>query len=227
MENRVLLMGYYGGDESHCLSAWQSTGHETGIDLELLDVGRREAVLFEETCRLKRKTPAELLLMLARDGHHTPFEKSALSFQVTADIASHIHLLKHRIGVSINCESARYKELHENKWYIPEDWQDDEQARLNEHCAACFDAYHQCISRLVHQGYTRKRAKESARYYLPYASQLNFGVQFNFRSFIHFLGLRLTHNAQYEINRIADSMLEQVAQLPGKPFELSLAAFGY
>src|SRR5690606_15059899 len=56
------------------------------------------------------------------EGHHTPFEKSTLHFLVTVDQATHIHLLKHRIGVSINGESARYKELKEDKIYLPEDW---------------------------------------------------------------------------------------------------------
>ena len=63
-----------------------------------------------------------LLNMLASEGHHTPFEKSQLHFLVTVDQATHIHLLKHRIAVSINGESARYKELKEDKTYLPEDW---------------------------------------------------------------------------------------------------------
>lgn len=41
---------------------------------------------------------------------------------MNTDIASHIHLIKHRIGVSVNTESARYKELHEDKYYLPQDW---------------------------------------------------------------------------------------------------------
>lgn len=225
--NSVILVGYYGGDETHALAAWQSTGHEVGIDLEMLDVSRRTDVLFTETAAIKQKSPQKLLEMLANAGHHTPFEHSLLSFQVTADIASHIHCIKHRIGVSINTESARYKELKEDKYYVPTDWNDDEQTRLAEHCDACFDAYHECLARLQRQGYTRKRAKESARYYLPYASQLNFGVQFNFRSFVHFLDLRLTEHAQYEISEIAASMLHQVRELPGNPFKYSLEAFGY
>ena len=61
----------------------------------------------------------KLLEMLAKNGHHTPFEKSTLHFLVHCDTATHIHLLKHRIGVSINGESARYKELMEGSDYIP------------------------------------------------------------------------------------------------------------
>ena len=59
--------------------------------------------------------------MLWINGHETPFEKGTVHFLVDTDIASHIHLLKHRIS-SLNAESARYKELKEDKYYLPEDW---------------------------------------------------------------------------------------------------------
>src|SRR6185295_18337446 len=100
--NKVILLGHYGGDETHALSAWTSTRRELTEERK----GRMDKMLF----------------MLAKEGHHTPFEKSYLHFQVEADTASHIHLLKHRIGVSVNGESARYKELKDDKYYIPEDW---------------------------------------------------------------------------------------------------------
>jgi thymidylate synthase ThyX len=87
MDNEVKLIGHYGGDVTHAQSAWTSTDRELNED------------------KIER-IPA-LLHMLARNGHHTPFEKSTLHFLVTCDQASHIHLLKHRIGVSINAESAR------------------------------------------------------------------------------------------------------------------------
>ena len=72
----------------------------------------------------------------------------------------------------------------------------------------------------------RKRAKESARYFLPYAKQLDFDCMFNFRSFVHFQGLRNSPDAQVEIEEIAQSMLEQVKAIPSNPFQYSLEAFG-
>lgn len=101
-QNTVQLLGFYGSDEVHAQSAWTSTSRK----------------LTEE----KISRVGKLLTQLAQDGHHTPFEKSSLHFLVTVDQATHIHLLKHRVGVSINGESARYKELKEDKTYIPEDW---------------------------------------------------------------------------------------------------------
>src|SRR5271165_5696794 len=135
-ENKVELIGTYGGDEMHALSAWTSTSRELTDD--------------------KRGRMGKLLKMLGEEGHGTPFEKSFLSFLVTTDLASHIHILKSRIGVSVNSESARYKELKDDKFYIPNDWSNDEQTLLIQHCKDSLKKYHDCLARLVASGIPRK-----------------------------------------------------------------------
>src|SRR6266699_2276251 len=111
--NKVELIGTYGSDETHALSAWTSTSRE----------------LTEE----KRGRINKLLNMLAEQGHHTVFEKSSQHFLITTEVNSHYQILKHRIGVSINGESARYKELKDDKFYVPYDWSQDEQFLLVKH----------------------------------------------------------------------------------------------
>ena len=241
MRNKVQLLGYYGGDESHCLSAWQSTNVELGLELPE-EVSERIHALFEETVKSKKKSSKELLSMLAQHGHHTPFEKSALHFQITGDIASHIHCLKHRIGISVNSESARYKELSD-KWYLPEDWDEVEPTVTDEMFCVGIDnrftftwadvldkyailghkLYHEAVKQLT-PVLGRKRAKESARYFLPYNKQLDFDMMFNFRSFVHFVKLRGSSQAQEEIQDIANQMVDLVESIPGNPFQLSLEA---
>ena len=203
--NKVELVGIYGSDETHALSAWTSTSRDLTDD--------------------KRGRMGKLLTMLATNGHHTPFEKSSQHFLVTTDIASHIHILKHRIGVSFNGESARYKELKEDKFFIPDDWSEDEQVKLIRHCEECFERYHACLKRLTDGGMSKKRAKESARFYLPYANQLTADVMFNFRSFMHFMGLRNSEHAQKEIRDIAQQMIVAIDKTG--QFEMSLSAFGW
>ena len=202
--NKVELIGVYGSDESHALSAWTSTSRELTED--------------------KKNRIPKLLKMLAENGHETPFEKSSISFLVTTDIASHVHLLKHRIGVSINAESARYKELKEDKYYVPSDWPQVEQELYVEHLESSLQKYHAALDRLVQGGMSRKRAKESARLYLPYGNQITADVMFNFRSFVHFLRLRYSEHAQVEIHDIAKSMLDSVVSTGD--FEHTLEAFG-
>ena len=205
MDNIVELIGHYGGDESHALSAWTSTNRDLDED--------------------KRSRMGKMLTMLAENGHHTPFEKSCLHFLVTSDIASHIHIIKHRIGVSVNAESARYKELKEDKSYVPYDWPSDMQARFRNDVEELYKKYHSYLSELESRGVSRKRAKESARFILPYSNQLTADVSFNFRSFMHFQGLRNKANAQDEIHIIAQQMLDLI-KATGQ-FDLSLKAFGY
>lgn len=198
------MIGIYGSDEVHALSAWTSTSRDL-------------------TDEKKERIP-QLLKMLATEGHHTPFEKSALHFLVTADTASHIHLIKHRIAVPVNTESARYKELKEDKYYIPEDWSWEEKKNFLYFCDFAYKNYHGTLERLT-PILGRKRAKESARFYLPYANQLTMDVMFNFRSFMHFQGLRNKDAAQLEIKQIAQQMLELVKDT--KAFTYSLEGFGY
>ena len=211
--NSVKLVGHYGSDETHACSAWVSTGSQFLDEIE------------PKTGEPRRNRIPAMLSSLASAGHHTPFEKSSLHFVVTAEIASHIHLLKHRIGVSINGESARYKELPEDRFYIPNDWPAFEQEYLRSHCLRCFQNYHAAIERFVGGGMDRKRAKESARFYLPYATQIQFDVMFNWRSFYHFLSLRNSPKAQLEIREIAAEMLRLVSEIEGSPFKWTIAAF--
>lgn len=203
--NKVELIGIYGSDETHALSAWTSTSR----------------YLTDE----KRNRIPNLLKMLGENGHGTPFEKSTQHFLITTEIATHIQVIKHRIAVSFNAESARYKELKDDKFYIPDDWKEDEQAKLIQHCESSIKQYHECLARLVASGMSKKRAKESARFYLPYANQITADVQFNFRSFIHFVGLRYSEHAQKEIRDIAKQMLIMIYET-GK-FNASLEAFGW
>jgi thymidylate synthase (FAD) len=216
-DNKVQLIGYYGDDKVHACSAWTSTSRDLNED--------------------KINRIPKLLKMLADAGHHTPFEKSSLHFLVDTDIASHIHIIKHRVGVSVNGESARYKEIKEDKYLIPNDWgdiesnfeqegvQNDKWTKiLEDYTQLGNNLYHQCVKDLE-PTLGRKRAKESARYFKTYNSQIQADVMFNWRSFYHFLSLRNKPDAQKEIREIAAEMLRLVKNIEGNPFEHTISAF--
>ena len=204
MDNSVELIGWYGGDTVNACSAWTSTSRELTEDK-------------------KNRIPA-LLKMLAENGHEPPFEKSSLHFLVNTEIASHIHLLKHRIS-SLNAESARYKELKEDKYFVPKDWPTEWKEKLEEYTNIGNELYHECLAGLESCGIDRKRAKESARFFKTYNSQIQADVQFNFRSFVNFQRLRNSEHAQVEIRDIASEMLNAVKNIEGNPFEYTLKAF--
>lgn len=197
--NKIELIGIYGSDEIIACSAWTSTSRNLTND--------------------KRNRIPKMLEDLWKNGHETPFEKGIVHFLVDSEIASHIHMLKHRIS-SINGESARYKELKEDKYYLPEDWigiYPKEPNTLNEYFKGDWfhilekytelgnKLYHQCLSELT-PVLGRKRAKESARFFKTYNSQIEVDIMFNMRSFANFLNLRKSEEAQKEIRDIATEM---------------------
>ena len=225
MNNRVELIGYYGDDSIIACSAWTSTSRDL-------------------TDEKKERIP-KLIKNLWVNGHETPFEKGVVHFLVDTEIASHIHIIKHRIA-SVNAESARYKELKEDKYYLPEDWKnvmrggkcvkvfgEDIQlgeetwmSVLEEYTKYGNILYHECMKDLE-PILGRKRAKESARFFKTYNSQIQADVSFNMRSFANFLKLRRDSRAQLEIYQIADQMLKLVKNIEGNPFEHTLKAWGY
>jgi thymidylate synthase (FAD) len=204
MINKVELIGHYGSDEIIACSAWTSTSRELND---------------EKKSRIPR-----LINMLWSNDHATPFEKGSVHFLVDTDIATHIHLLKHRIA-SINAESARYKELQEDKFFVPYDWPSVWQQKLTEYTETGNKLYHQCLEELT-PVLGRKRAKESARFFKTYNSQIQADVLFNMRSFANFLKLRNSEHAQKEIREVAQQMLELVKEIEGEPFKYTLQAWG-
>jgi len=198
--NSVELLGHYGSDEIIACSAWTSTSRE----------------ITEE----KAQRIPDLINMLWSNGHETPFEKASVHFLINCDIASHIHLLKHRMS-SINAESARYKELKEDKTYLPFDWPSTWQEKLREYVDSGNVYYKHCLNELT-PILGRKRAKESARFFKTYNSQIQSDVMFNMRSFANFLKLRKNEHAQVEIREIAEEMLKCVKLIHGNPFKNTL-----
>jgi len=201
MKNSVELLGYYGSDEVIACSAWTSTSRE-------LDEKKRERI-------------PKLINMLWSHGHETPFEKGSVHFLVDCDIASHIHLLKHRLS-SLNAESARYKELKEDKMFVPDDWSEEWQKRLIKYTEDGNILYHECLESLEPR-LGRKRAKESARFFKTYNSKIQSDIMFNMRSFANFQKLRNSEHAQKEIREIAQMMLDLIKNIDGDPFKHTLA----
>ena len=202
-QNQVQLLSFSGGDESHAQAAWVSTS--------------------TDLTQHRHRVP-ELLSFLATNGHGSPFEHSSFTFHIRSDLATHIQFLKHRAGVSINTESARYKELTDDSFYLPGDWPDEAKHRATRQIEECICEYHKLVDELT-PDIGRKRAKETARLLIPYAHQLSYVATFNFRSFMHFQKLRNSTHAQDEIAAIADTMLSQLCDTG--EFCDSIKAHGY
>ena len=221
MKKKVELIGFYGSDETIALAAWTSTSRE-------LNPNKIERI-------------PKMIETLYKDGHKTPFERGIVHFIVEADIASHIHLIKHR-HIGTNGESARYKELKEDKYYLPEDWKNITNKKcieemfgyneipndsyswleiLEEHTKKSNKLYHQCLEDLT-PILGRKRAKESARYFKTYNSTITTDVIMNMSCFDNFYQLRHSDKAQIEIKTIANEMMVCLENIENNPFKTTL-----
>lgn len=245
MDNSITLVDYMGSDEMHGLAAWASTFAE--FNIEMPDTNRVDVLVNHILNNgKKKKSIEELLAFLAENKHNSPFRFSSFVFTATTDIATHIQKLKHTVLLEAeNGESARYKELKEDKFYLPWDWSGIEfdDSKFSPEVAKIFNGfetwkqilersseinnelYHNCLDQLV-PVLGRKRAKESARYFKMYNSQMNTLNKLSFDGIVQFYYKRHDANvAQTEIAEFANGMVNQIKAIPGNPFKYSLKAF--
>lgn len=232
-ENSVVLISYVGDDNLHAVNAWASTFLELGVDLPE-DINERVKVLAEaiQAKGARKRSVPELLNYLAKHGHASPFRASSLIFAMTVEIATHIQLLTHAVIIKhTNTESARYKEL-QDKYYLPADWLNYGISgkafyeALEEHTQRGNELYHGAILALTEAGMPRDRAKETARYFKGYNTQLNAVRSLSFDGLMQLWKKRGDHSpSQREIAGVVEAMVQAVRDIPGNPFKHSLKAF--
>lgn len=221
MINKVELIDWYGGDKAIARAAWTSTS----TDVELKTDEQIRDLLVNKLWNNGSGKP-----------HKSPFERGIVEFNITCDTASHIHIIKHRLA-NVNGQSARYREIKEDNYLLPEDWgnikisqtdlgspSDTWIERLKEYSEEGNRLYHECTKDLT-PVLGRKRAKESARFFKTYNSQLTLSVMMNMSCFYNFYTLRSDSAAQLEIQEIAIKMLKVIEDIEGNPFKYTLEAF--
>ena len=162
----------------------------------------------------------KLIRYLWKNGHTSPFESVALTFDVKAPIFVMRQWMRHRT-VSYNEISARYTELPE-EFYLPELGQittqhpDNKQMRTEEQnpksvniqniiasqCKNAFFSYHLAL--------TMGCPRELARTMLPLGTYSQMFATTNLLNLFRFLTLRMDSHAQYEIRVYAEAILELI-----------------
>lgn len=90
-----------------------------------------------------------------------------------------------------------------------------------------FNCYHFCLRDLIAVGMPKARAKETARYFKLYNSQINSTKMFSFDGLMQvYFKRQASKGAQREISDMVAAMVEEVKNIPGNPFKASLEAFG-
>lgn len=161
----------------------------------------------------------KLLFYLMRHRHTTPFEMVEFKFRVHAPLVTWWQWARHRT-FSFNAQSGRYTPFTEGDFYIPDVWrlqaEDNKQAsegelagpdgealtrELVKHYARGYQLYEQALAQGV--------AREMARLFLPgFAVYYTWIVKTDAHNLMHFLSLRMTQEAQYEIRVYAQAIFE-------------------
>ncbi len=175
-----------------------------------LDAGETPEALIERAGRVcyrstGRSGSAAFLRARLREGHESIIEHASATFEINGISRACSHqLVRHRLA-SYSQESQRYVDLSTPAWVTPDAIAADPEARsiYEAALAEMQEAYRALRARGIR--------KEDARFLLPNATATRIVVTMNFRSLRHFFALRITPEAQWEIQRLAIAMLEALA----------------
>ena len=173
-----------------------------------------------------------LIRYLMRDRHGSPFEHNSMTFFVQAPIFVFREFMRHRIGISYNEESGRYRELR-SVFYVPGPERKlrqegkpgaytfvdgtPEQHEIvtratKDACRTAYAAYQEMLGAGV--------AREVARIVLPVTTYSSMYVTMNARALMNFLSLRTKREdstfpsfPQREIEMVAEVMESHWARL--------------
>lgn len=157
---------------------------------------------------------------LRRMGHLSPFEHASYTFLVQGVSRALTHqLVRHRVA-SYSQRSQRYIAHDSFDYIVPpglegatvetSDGPVDAVEYYREFMEYSADVYRRLRDALGGSG---ESANQDARYVLPNATETKIMVTMNARELFHFFGERLCRRAQWEIQRMADSMLELVREV--------------
>ena len=202
-----------------------------------LEISRNARVSYDAPGRPEDE---KLINYLYNNGHNTPFEAMAFTFEVKAPIFVFRQWHRHRTW-SFNELSARYRELPA-EFYIPEptligkqnkdnkqmrDFTDvsEEDLQMNEYLITEMRAHDELAFRVYQKLLKNNVPRELARSVLPVGTYSHMFGTVNLNNLFKFIGERSHSHAQYEIRVYSDAMLELVRPIVPSavaPFEKTL-----
>ena len=153
----------------------------------------------------------KVLATIMRSGHYSTLEHASYTFAVEGVSRALTHqLVRHRLA-SYNQQSQRYVRFDSEPEVITPATISEDGDWLAIFDAAMDSAW-EAYSALVQAGVPA----EDARYVLPNACASKIVITMNIRELLHFFEVRCCHRAQWEIQDLANRMLELV--MPTAPY---------
>ncbi|MCK9556343.1 FAD-dependent thymidylate synthase [bacterium] len=148
--------------------------------------------------------------VILNKGHESVSEHCSFTWEIN-DISeyAHVHLIRHRIGVSYSVQSTRYTFI---KSFLKND-EEIENFIVNTPSEELNKMAVEYLSK-IKEFYQRNSDinKDIINQFIPRVYKLNLMATFNIRSLRHFIKLRNTRAAHYEIRKLAEKMLRTLSK---------------
>ena len=159
----------------------------------------------------------KLLFYLLRHRHTTPFEMVEFKFRIKCPLFVARQWMRHRTW-NYNEVSRRYTSL-DIDFYYPETWRKQSTSNKQgsegevdtttaEQLTGWLDEHHQRGLQFYNEAVAAGIAKEQARIFLPQSMYTQFIGKVDAHNLLHFIGLRIKPDAQYEIRVYAKAIFE-------------------
>lgn len=162
---------------------------------------------------VSREKQCEFIAKVLESGHESPVEHVSYTFAVQGVSRALTHqLVRHRLA-SYSQQSQRYVAENDLDYIIPPAIARIPEARERfERFIDEVNAVYADLQSILTENSRGKKANEDARFVLPQAAESKIVVTMNCRSLLHFFELRCCERAQWEIRRLAWSMLHIMRQ---------------
>ena len=180
----------------------------------------------------------KLLFYLFKHKHTSPFEQVEFKFRIKAPLMTWWQLVRHRT-FSLNLQSLRYMDADEDEFYVPTEWRKQSSSNkqasdgvFNKDDSESFSDTFRKIAEIGYNSYksaiSNGMAREQARLFLPAFAYYYTGiVKVDAHNLMHFLRLRMSNEAQYEIRVYAETIYENFFKLAlpwtAEAFELEIS----
>lgn len=201
-----------------------------GNDLMVVNAAR---VSYGKNKDVLDEKDSKLIQYLVDHKHTAPFRHPQLQFRIECPIFVERQLFKHQVGLSANSISGRYVDFSDKYFILNELRRQSKSSKQGSEGALDrpdlikkikenIESQKSLYAELCEAGV----AKEQARVILPLCLETQFIWTGSLLAYVHFWNLRLKKDAQKETRDVAAKMLDLVKNIEGKPFELTIKAFG-
>lgn len=178
----------------------------------LAHFGGRSCYLSWEMPNPKTATDESYLANILKQQHFSVLEHASATFYIEGVSRSLLAELTRHRHVSFSVESQRYVDYSNTRPVIPPAIRGNASMEkiIEDQYTRALVAYQVLADQLVHDGKTRKQAREAARSVLPNCAPVAMTVTANHRAWRDVLGKRYNIHADAEILELATELLSQL-----------------